>query len=283
MSNVINVTDETFEKEVIEKSNDILVVVDFWAEWCGPCRMLGPILESLAEEYDGKFVLAKADTEKNPIAAANYRVQSIPAVYGIRNGRVQNGFLGALPEPQLREWIDELLPTAVDVLTAEAKELFDSNPQDAEIKLREAIATDARHAPSQIALAELLWQQERIDECKAVIEELSNRGFLEPEAEKIKAALELRDNIGEGQGSSKIQDELQSDPDNQELRLSLAEVLATEEDFEQALENALLVVQNSSGDLRDKARQTMVNIFRVLPADSELTRDYRRRLSLELY
>lgn len=283
MSHIVNVTDETFEKEVIEKSNDLLVVVDFWASWCAPCRMLGPILESLAEEYHGKFVLAKADTEQNAQAAANYRVQSIPAVYGVKKGRVEDGFLGALPEPQVRAWIDALLPSAADVLTDEARALFETDPQEAEIKLREAMASDTRHAPSQIALAELLWKQARIDECKAVIEELSNRGFLEPEAEKIKAELELREHVGAGQGASNIRAELQKDPENQELRLSLAEVLAADDQREEALEVALSVVQKSSGDLRDKARQTMVNIFRILPADSELTREYRRKLSLELY
>lgn len=105
----IEVNDENFEKQVIEKSKEIPIVVDFWAEWCMPCNMLGPILEKLAKEYDGKFVLAKADVDNTGTIAQKYRIMSIPAVKIFKNGKIVDEFVGALPEEQIKEWIDKNL------------------------------------------------------------------------------------------------------------------------------------------------------------------------------
>ena len=139
---IINVTDDSFESEIIERSNSVPMVIDFWADWCGPCRALGPVLEKLAEEYDGKFILAKVDTEKAPQAATSFQVQSIPAVFAMREGKVVDGFMGALPEPQIREWLTRILPSEAETLLVQAKAIVDSDPAEAESKLRAAIALD---------------------------------------------------------------------------------------------------------------------------------------------
>jgi len=109
MTKTIKITTENFEQEVIEKSNEVPVVVDFWAPWCSPCIMLGPIIEKLAEEYNGKFILAKLNVDENPEISAKYRVMSIPSVKIFKNGEVSDEFIGLLPEDSIREWLDKNL------------------------------------------------------------------------------------------------------------------------------------------------------------------------------
>src|SRR5262249_60575043 len=108
---IVETTNETFEKDVIERSHERPVVVDFWAPWCGPCRMLGPVLERLAEEGDGAFVLVKANTEELPEIASGFGIRSIPAVFGLSGGRVKDSFVGVLGEAAIRAFLDGLKPT----------------------------------------------------------------------------------------------------------------------------------------------------------------------------
>ena len=105
----INVTDETFEKKVIEKSKTILVLADFWAEWCGPCKMLGPVLKKIAKEYEGKLIVAKIETDKAPIQSAKYGIISIPSVKLFKDGKVVDEFTGAQPEPTIKQWLNQKL------------------------------------------------------------------------------------------------------------------------------------------------------------------------------
>src|SRR5215212_11195850 len=115
---IVETTRETFERDVIGRSSEQPVVVDFWAEWCRPCRMLGPVLERLAEEYGGKFVLVKANTEQVPELASGFGVRSIPAVFGLRDGKIRDSFVGVLPESAIRAFLGRLLPTPAEVATA---------------------------------------------------------------------------------------------------------------------------------------------------------------------
>src|SRR5207253_5807370 len=134
----VDVSDADFARVVLEESNHRPVVVDFWAEWCRPCRVLGPILERVAEERDGAFLLAKLDVDANRQTASQYRVMSIPAVWGFRDGGPVDQFIGAIPEPAVREWIDGLLPSDADVEAARAMEAErEGRPDDAERGYRE--------------------------------------------------------------------------------------------------------------------------------------------------
>src|ERR687894_1369386 len=127
----IEATPETFERDAIERSREVPVLVDFWAEWCAPCRQLGPILEKLAGEYAGKFVLVKADTEALPDVATSFGVRSIPAVFALKDGQVVDGFVGAQPESVIRAFIDRLMPTPAEGLAAEAARLESTDPEAA--------------------------------------------------------------------------------------------------------------------------------------------------------
>ena len=275
---IIDTTAETFDQDVFEKSHETLVLVDFWATWCAPCRQLSPVLEGLARELDGKFTLVKANTEEVQEAAGKFQVTGIPAVFAVIDGEVVDAFQGALPEEQIRGWLDSL--AAVSTL-AEAKRLEDLSPAGAEAKYRTLAEQLPNDPVPKIGLARMLLAQDQVDECQELITELEERGFLEPEAEKVKAALELRGMQGEDLGD--LRSQIEADPENLELQLKLAEALAGAQEYEAALQACLAIVEKDKKGVGDTARQVMIDIFRVLPDDSELTPTYRRKLSLTLY
>jgi len=144
----MDVTDSTFQTAVLERSDEVPVVVDLWAEWCGPCRTLGPIIEKVVGETNGSVELAKVDVDSNPQISQAFRVQSIPAVYAIRDRQVVDSFIGALPEPAVREWVSRLAPppSEADQLVAKGDEA----------SLRQAIELEPGHEGAIVGLAELL-------------------------------------------------------------------------------------------------------------------------------
>jgi putative thioredoxin len=155
------VTDATFEQDVITRSYQVPVVIDLWAEWCGPCRTLGPILEKVVGETAGKVDLVKVDVDTNPRVSATFRVQSIPAVYALRDGKVVDSFIGSLPEPRVREFVDRLAPadTEADRLAA----------RDDEASLRQALELDPDHEGAIVKLAELLAERGEGDAALALL------------------------------------------------------------------------------------------------------------------
>ncbi len=280
---IIDADDATFQERVVQRSRELPVVVDFWATWCQPCRMLGPMLENLAREYDGKFLLAKVETEKAPGIAAAFGVQSIPAVYGLRDGQLLDFFVGLLPEPQIRSWLERLLPSRAEQLVAEGKTLVSQSPETAEAKFREAAELDANLASARIALAELLLDQQRADEAAGVLAELDKRGYLEPEAEKLKAQLHLAAQATVPRDLEALRKAVLTSPENMQAKLDLAAALAAQRQYADALETALAVVCSGKKEFVEPAREFMVDLFRLLDDQPELVTEYRRRLSTALY
>ena len=280
---VIETSDADFERDVIQGSLKQPVVVDFWAQWCGPCRMLGPVLEKLAEEAQGQFVLAKAEVERNQQVAAAWGVSSIPAVFGVRGGQVVDQFIGVLPEPQLREWLARLQPSPAEKLAAEAAELESRDRAAAEAKLREALTLEPKQDSLKLKLARLLLAQDRAEESEVLLQELADRGYLEPDAEKLQAELALRRMAVESGGVEQALAAVAAAPRDFQAKWKLAQALAGERKYEEALQQALELVQLDRRGLGEPARELMVELFRVLGPDNELTSTYRRKLSSALY
>lgn len=161
LGHVTDVTDATFATAVMERSMSVPVVVDLWAEWCGPCKTLGPILEKVIGETNGAVELAKVDVDANPSVAQAFAVQSIPAVFAVHEGKIVDTFVGALPESAVREFIEKLAPgaTEVDRLLGEGDET----------SLREALALDANNIDAAVALGDLLRTSDRLDEAEALL------------------------------------------------------------------------------------------------------------------
>lgn len=189
---IIDTTTARFEAEVIQASSERPIIVDFWAPWCQPCRQLGPILEKLANEYNGRFTLAKVNVDENQEVAAAFGVQSIPYVAAVRDGRLAAEFVGVYPEEKLREWLAPLLPSKAEELLKKGRALESSDAKAALAAFREAAELDPKLDAARVALARVLLKLNQDDECRKIIAELESRGYLEPEAEKVKSQLELR-------------------------------------------------------------------------------------------
>jgi putative thioredoxin len=241
------------------------------------------VLERLATESAGQFLLVKVDVDQQPGIAQAFGVRSIPHVFALRNGQLVDQFTGALPEDQIRQWLAQFQPSPAELLVQEARKLEPEDVAAAEAKFREALELDPKDDRIRIELARMLLKQHRNADSREIITKLEARGFLEPEAESIKAELDLRLAAAEAGGVGECRAALAANPDDPRAKLKLAEALGAAQQFQEALELGLAVVQSTTGDLRDEARTTMVNLFLLLGPEAELTKTYRRKLATALY
>jgi putative thioredoxin len=261
--NVVDVTDADFEQVVIEGSKERPVVVDMWAAWCGPCRTLGPILEKVAEERGGAFLLAKLDVDANGVGQAllqAVRSQGIPTVVAFRDGQPVSMFIGAYPETEVNAFVDQLLPSEADLEAAEAEaEAEAGDLEGAEEGFREALAKDPESRDAAIGLARVLVARGDLDEARPLVA----KHLPDPEAESVHARIEVKD--------------WATSPDNGTL--ASAKRLAARGRWREALDGMLGALQ----DDRDAARQAMVTVFAALGDEDELVPEYRRKLTAALF
>src|SRR5438105_2104154 len=249
----IDVTADTFEQAVIERSREVPVVVDFWAAWCGPCRALTPALERAAGERQGKVALVKVDVDANQPLAARYGVQGIPAVKAFKDGQVADEFVGAVPQAEVERFFDRLAPSEADALAAEGDEQ----------SLRRALELDPRHAGAAAGLARILLARGDAEGALAVLENVT--GDFPAEGLAARATLVL----------SGAADELP------ELREGVDALGAG--DYARALEKLESALGIAQDETRDLIRKVMVGVFTELGPDHPLAREYRRKLAAALY
>jgi putative thioredoxin len=263
MQHVVDVTDADFEQVVVEGSKERPVVVDLWAAWCGPCRTLGPLLEKVAEERGGAFLLAKLDVDANSVGQALLQAvqsQSIPTVVAFRDGQLASMFIGAYPEPEVNRFVDSILPTEADQVTAEAQAVEETGDVDAAVaRYREALTQDPQNREAAVGLARILADRGQVDEAR----ELVAAHLPDPEAERVHAQLEVAEWAGEPLDGS----------------LGSAKRLAASGNWREALEGMLSTLPDDG----DEARQAMLTVFAVMGDDDPLVGEFRRKLTNALF
>jgi putative thioredoxin len=281
-SNSIDVGVENFQEVVLEGSRNAPVVIDFWAPWCAPCRALKPILEKLAHEYAGKFTLVKINSDENQELAAEFGVRGIPAVKAVVDGRLVDEFTGALPESQVREFIERVVPSPSELLRKQARELMGSGADaQALALLDQALALDARNENAKVDKLEALVRLERIDEARALLDSLHPLTLDDPRVAPLKARIEFA--AGGAVDADILKARIEKDPADLDARLELARHHARIREFEPALQQLLEIVRRDRKFGDDAGRRTMVEIFNLLGTNHELVSKYRRMLASALY
>jgi len=280
-AHVIDVSSAAFEREVLEASKQVPVVVDFWAPWCGPCRALGPVLEKLAATYGGRFRLAKINSDESQDLAAAFGVRSIPTVIGFRDGRPVAQFLGAVPESQARAFIDQLLPSPSQIEQARAARLRAAgDPAAAAEALRKALDLDAANDAARLDLAEILIELRRPAEAEPLLDAVRPDVDLEARVAALRAAAAF---ARSGADESGLRQKLAADPADHDARLALAGAYAGKKRYREALDELLEIVRRQRDWKDGAARKQALNIFNLAGDQPELVSEYRRKLASALY
>tara|TARA_B100000809_G_scaffold114849_1_gene113175 strand:- start:96 stop:986 length:891 start_codon:yes stop_codon:yes gene_type:complete len=276
-------TAEKFEQDVVVRSQDLPIVIDFWAPWCDPCRQLTPLLEKLVIEDGGRWLLVKVNIDDCQELAQGFRVESIPLLIAFLDGQPVDSAPGVLTEEQLREWLARFVPSAASVLVSDGEALEADEPAKAVAKYREALVLEPDNAELKIRLARVAMTLDDTAGAAALVGELEQRGFLEPEAQALKDQLDITSSASLSGGVAEARKAAEESPGEEDLQLKLAEALAAERQFEEAFEVCLGIVQRDRDGLGQDARDALVTFFGMPTANPELVSTTRRRLATLLY
>ncbi|MHB8211213.1 MAG: thioredoxin [Acidithiobacillus sp.] len=283
---VLEVNLGNFQEAVVGLSRKVLVLVDFWAPWCTPCRALGPVLEKLAAEMDGAFVLAKVNSDENADLSRQYQVRGIPAVKAFKDGKVVDEFTGALPESAVRQFIKKNLPLPGDDLRVQALDAIAlGKAAEAEQLLEQAIGLNPRNDPARLALAHLAIQQGRHADAQAQIDAMSPSFQMETEVEGLKALLEFTETARSAPPMAELEASIASEKGDLRAQAmyqrSLLLLLQGQE--EAALDQLIEMVERHKNYQDGLARKTVLKIFALQGNQGPLVERYRSRLSRALH
>lgn len=280
---IVDVDARNFEQEVLVRSRSVPVVVDFWASWCGPCKTLGPLLEARARAGDGRFLLAKVDVDRSPELAQAFRVQGIPAVLAVVDGRLADGFQGALPEAELDQFLDRIAPHLEITPLEEARALAEAGDRAAAVELLgEFLQDEPANAAAAVLLAGLHVDEGRLDEARAVLEGLDETARESPEARAVAARIGFAAAAGD---LAPLERAARERPDDPAALLALGRAQVAAGRSAEGLESLLSAVRldPEGAGAGAEAKQAMRETFDLLGLEDPVANEYRFKLSMELF
>ncbi len=262
-----------FSSDVIDRSRSVPVLVDFWAEWCGPCKVLGPTLERLEQKSGGRWVLAKVDTDRHQDLAQQYGVRGIPNVKLFLDGRVANEFTGAMPEHAVERWLERVLPNRFQKEIEEAERLVHAGKgTEARRLLEDLLAREPGELHARVLLAKLLLPSDRV-KARDLVEGIEEDSPLFPGADAVRTIAALR-------GKLEHPESLPAGPGREVYLAAITDL--TKEDYRGALEKFIEVIRNDRHFDEDGSRKACIAIFRLLGEEHDVTRSYRREFGSAL-
>lgn len=282
-SHVFDIDQQTFETEVLQASMETPILVDFWATWCEPCKSLGPILEKLANEFNGSFRLGKVDVDAQQELAGMFGIKSIPTVMLVKEGQVIDGFAGALPEGQLREFLTRhVQPLDDDRSQAEDEEIVEEAPEAAINRLQQAIATEPAKAELKLDLALALMHAGQSEAAQAQLDALPANLATDARAQRLRSELDLARAAKDAPEAAALKQRIEADPEDWSARDQLGVRLLLESDAEAGLEQFLIILQKARDWNDGQAKKRLLAAFATLE-DGELVGRYRRRMASLLF
>ncbi|MES9824274.1 MAG: thioredoxin [Candidatus Thiodiazotropha endolucinida] len=276
---VFDVTTDRFQQLVLENSMHVPVLVDFWAEWCNPCKTLMPTLAKLADEYQGKFLVAKVNTEQEQQLAAHFQVRSIPSVKLFHQGQVVDEFMGALPEAEIRSFLDKHIPRESDALLAQVDAmLLQGDTEGAGALLKQAGEIDPESPRVKISHARYMATTGKLDEAEQLLRALPIEERNKPEVASMLARIEIDRATADSPPTEELEKRLQENPADSEAIHMLASHKVMENDYEGALELLITLLQNDRSYGDNAAQKEMLRIFELLGGQGDLVKRYRNRM-----